>query len=278
LRVTSSKRAFRPPVSDQLVHEEHATLYLEGSKYGISLKMDKKREFATVTHIRMRNDRMDEGLLTKLRRHALRHQSDATWALLCMALMGDHGVYNKNAQPQSGSSNEQVSSKALLLDLFAAPFGPDRRELMELAGTSDLEMESKAHAQALRNSFEVLTESVTRVCGQLNLEEGLREDLLSWLLQESPCVVPEHASNRLPYESRVEGELLKLPLGVLGMLPLQSSPWACRDGAALSQVVQYQLRLISSRELVFKNAYGSKSSPGQLLSKLIYYMKLRARV
>jgi hypothetical protein len=275
LRVTSSKRTFRPPMSDQLVHEEHSTLSLEGSKYGISIKLDKKREFATVAHIRMRNDRVDDRLLTQLREKALRNPTDVTWALLCMAMMGDHGLYQQNAQPQSTSSHSEADVMALLMDLFAAPFGPDRRELMELAVTSDLEVEDRAHAQALRMSRDVLAQSVARVCGEPNLEESLRQDLLGWLLHESPCVVPDHASNHLSYDPRVEGELLKLSPALLDRLPLSSSIWACRDGAALAQVVKYQRGQQSSRDLLFQDLHGNTSSPVSLITKLLYYTKLR---
>jgi hypothetical protein len=224
----------------------------------------------------MRYDRVEDRLLTQLREKALRNPTDVTWVLLCMAMMGDHGLYRQNAQPQSTSShNEEPAYMALLMDLLAAPIGPDRRELMELAVTSDLEVEDRAHAQALRMSRNTLAQAVTRVCGEPNLEEGLRQDLLGWLLHESPCVVPDHTSNHLAYDPRVEGELMKLSPALLDRLPLSSSIWACRDGAALAQVVKYQRGQQSSRDLVFQDLHGNTPTPGSLITKLLYYTKLR---
>jgi hypothetical protein len=281
LTVTSSQRSFRPPLSDQLVHEEHATLFFDGSKYGITIKLDQRREFATVAHVRLRTDRIDEGLLTRLRQVSLQNPTDVTWTLLCLAIMGDHGLGQKeddDAAPTRSTSchhDENASRMAVMMDLLAAPFGPDRRELMELAGTSDLEVEDRAHAQALRMSRNVLAQSVARVCGERNLEESLREDLLSWLLQESPCVLPEQAGKRLSYDPRVEDELLRLSPAALARLALKSGDWACRDGAALAHVVQYQLGMQSSRHLVFQDVHGNPSGLSQIFSKLMYYIKLR---
>eukprot|EP00934_Nitzschia_sp_Nitz4_P005038 Nitzschia sp. Nitz4//scaffold36_size144017//76237//78126//NITZ4_003097-RA/size144017-processed-gene-0.48-mRNA-1//1//CDS//3329549489//5028//frame0 len=256
LHVTSRKTSHRGAMSDELQHHELATLHLEGAQNGIELKLDKAHGIATVSHVRRQNNQIESEDLHRLRVKA-KGGADPLWSLVCLAIMGDYGIQ---------SNTKEMGEASILLDVFAAPLGPDRRSLIALTSTSDLDIESKVHEKAMRESQRILSSSVVRTCS-LEGSPELKGRLLTWLLQESPVVFPEHETFTLRRDYAVEKALLTLPIHELSELPLRGNSWACR-GNDLYHAVSFLQRQAPLTAFLWGD------NPASILSRLSLLFRL----
>eukprot|EP00934_Nitzschia_sp_Nitz4_P005116 Nitzschia sp. Nitz4//scaffold22_size323478//247071//248783//NITZ4_000571-RA/size323478-processed-gene-0.114-mRNA-1//-1//CDS//3329543127//5106//frame0 len=223
LRVSTRKTSHRGAISNDMQHHVLATLHLEGAQNGIELKLDRTHEHATVTHVRRRSNQIGTDKLEQLLLNT-REGTEPFWTLVSLATMGDYGVMSRDDTEADESDNTE---SIVLLEMLAAHYGADRRNLMVLTSTSDLDVESNFHNQALRESRHILARSIATACST-ELSPSVRRRLLTWFLDESPEVVPEHESLSLRHDSHIERALLSLPVDELYGLPLLGNTWACR--------------------------------------------------
>ena len=211
LHVSTRKVSHRPALADEMVHHEFATLFLDNASNGIELKLDKAHAIATVSHFKRQSvdnhpfhDSERLSKLCDLTIHS--NPSDPMQTplrMMSLIMMRDLGLQKSTARPRFTSSrqedggNDSFSQQSqLLLDVLAAPYGTQRRNLMELSVTSDLNMELQAYKKATRESLAVLENAVIHTCQALenltpNEDSTQHEELvalLTWLLSESPLV------------------------------------------------------------------------------------------
>jgi len=223
---------------DEMVAYEIATVALQAKNApnAIELKLrciwEKETGFATVTHLRNtpKPEWLDARALNLLQQSTEENRgvsSKDIWRdYLALAVWGDHGLVSLPSSPP----NEDF--QAVLRSVMAAPYGLDRRALMQLFATTDLEREERAIHQAVKESTAILTTAIVRVCNFLVDADNSRPkdpatkhdvvagiQLLAWLLSETPEVVEEGSSassqRRNHHDPNLETTLLSLPTEIL---------------------------------------------------------------
>ena len=245
-------------MSDDYHVHEIATIALErGARHAIDmrLRLDAARNtgFATVSHLRvstkrLSSDAIEQLILLDCDGHLDFHhenQDESTMGmnsqcldLLVLASAGDDFLMMQQKKEHKNSDKDMIATtsldvRSLFLQILSAPYGLDRRELMPLAATSDLEREEKAIKKALRESEDVLKQAVIKTCQflqrrnspeqQQQLDDGVQQ-LLIWILSEIPDVDLNPAtalSSR--YDEKVEQAILKLPMSILVEKDVQSN-------------------------------------------------------
>jgi hypothetical protein len=269
VQINTFQRSYRPSMSDEMVHEEHATIYLDGSKYGIAIKLEAAHDHASVTHLRMQQKGVHPTLGSGLLRIASEPVQNNfnlhyTALLLIMVVFGtsdghcnNFGERQKQNQFTEQDMHQAFCSNVLLAVLLSIPFGPDRRSSMDIKGTSDLNLEEKSLSEVLQKSLDKLHASVAIVCEHKLLIDELKHILLTWLLQEWYIVVPQHSTHTSQHYSyfimiKTENEILGLNPYLLVSLPIESTTWACRQGPLLGLLLQYKLGKISGIDFLMK--------------------------
>jgi hypothetical protein len=126
--------------------------------------------------------------------------------MLALALLDDFGV--PQDQPCCNVSE-------LVAVLLGCRYGIDRRSLLHIAATSDLEREEAALVKAQKDSEKVLLSATMNVCHFLGDKQYLHDrdagvQLLHWLLSESFQMNCSVAKRSLVYPE-MEQALLNLP-------------------------------------------------------------------
>ncbi|KAL3911677.1 MAG: hypothetical protein SGILL_007188 [Bacillariaceae sp.] len=207
---TFSEKAKMSP--DIIVHEV-ALVKRKGKTNAIEMRLRcdwaRNTGFATVTHMRLKDEAIDGELLDRLLRLTMDGDENHPVHLLTLPLLADHGV-------QSDHSHENYS--ALLLSLLSSRHGVDRREMLHITATSDLEREELAYRKAYRESRKVLKCSILSVCDlatnkSTNTGGRLLElQLLNWILGEDPNMDQStHLISQSHFDSEIEQALLQLP-------------------------------------------------------------------
>jgi hypothetical protein len=178
----------------------------------IRLRCDWARNtgFATVTHLRLKNKKIPEGLLIQLLETTLRRRTtpvhfDVAFVLV-LPLLDDSGVL----QDQSCCNVSE-----LIAVLLGCRYGIDRRDLLQITATSDLEREEAALAKAQRDSEKVLLSATMKVCQFLGDNHNLHDrnpgvQLLHWMLSES-FQMDHSIARRSVVHPEVEQAMLDLP-------------------------------------------------------------------
>lgn len=236
----------RAGMSNDLVAYEVATVGLVGSPMSMDIRLrnDAARNtgFATVTHLRQSSasNRFPEELrhaLYQAKRQRVIVSPTLDLLLLLAGPCDDHKV--------DTSRNNDAIDEMYCRYLGQTTYGLDRRSLMELTATADLEREENAWRQEQRMSDRVLKQALDRVARTMisisDHNKGGKEDcqallpLLTWLLSENPNIHlyhdddgennggPHHLlSPKRFHDATLEDVLLSLPLeAVLAQSDLQ---------------------------------------------------------
>lgn len=210
---TFSEKAKMSP--DIIVHEV-ALVKRKGSANAIEMRLRcdwaRNTGFATVTHMRVQYEKIDGELLDRLLGMTLEEDEVQPVCLLVLPLLADHGVLH-------GSSHGNVLT--LVLSLVASRYGVDRREMLHITATSDLEREELAYRKAYRESQQVLKSSILRVSNQAtdeptNIDGRFELQLLNWVLSENPNMDTsmDHLISQPHLDAEIEQALLRLPNNV----------------------------------------------------------------
>lgn len=239
LQIAFDTLAHKAGMSDDIVVYEIATISLErGARSGIDMRLRcdwlRNTGFATVTHLRFQKQRFSADIIDHLISLVTTKESSAKGIdfqclnLLAMAAVGDHFLMMQEEQKKSANqvntmadAYNTTSLDSLTLQVLCAPLGLDRRGLMQLAATSDLEREEKALQKALRESEDVLKAAIIEICHFVNnhatdQQHAGVQQLLIWILSELPDVDLNPATySRQVISKDVEQAILSLPLHIL---------------------------------------------------------------
>jgi hypothetical protein len=252
----------------QMSHDIHvfeiATIGIEGASSLIELRLRcdwaRNTGFATVTHLRRFKDKdiLDKDTINtvlNLNQGPLQKER-IPLILLALALVGEKGLkVNK----------EHCGVVGVVCALLAPKYGIDRREMMQLAATSDLEREELAYKQASRQSEEILKAATIQVCdflltsqskdGHSDQYRDLGIHLLGWLMTENPQLDSSMSgtefSARFLRDPEIEFKILGLPKVIL-------TDVSCREildaywprGKVLRNVVDWQIGKLSTLEVL----------------------------
>ena len=276
----------RAKVSGETLIHHVATMHLNQSSHAIEMRLRydswANTGFSTVTHLRLYgqhgsdprqgkkdglflSDKQLESLMRMFAQQQQHHQltddyddekqsNTAFWLIpLALSLMRDRGLLHSRNQ----NDKHNISLTPLVISLLSAPYGLDRRKLMQLAGTTGLEREDDAYPAALRESQNVLKIAVQKICGQIQSdfsndrndennnclvsghteqEQYLGPLLLGWILTEAPQVsnnaVFSPSLTTLSYDSDIENAILSLPTEVT-----KTTTSTTKDSSSSSAVV-----------------------------------------
>jgi hypothetical protein len=233
LNVSTRISRHRPALGDELVTHEIANISLQGGKNGIELRLDKSHGICTVTHLRHQTSGLDARVSL-----AAAASTEPALQTLALAMAGDSGRLDPNPTK---------SSADLLFQLLSTPFGPDRRGLLHVVGTSDLGRRERDLKQALRESQEVVRHALSDIC-KLRGNPELQKQLLLWMLRETPSIIDDESIQVTHHDPRIETMLLALPPDILQDDAIQEalhSNWAVR-GKIVKRLVELQLGTIST--------------------------------
>jgi hypothetical protein len=143
--------------SDIHVHEV-VTVKRKGKRNAIEMRLRcdwaRNTGFATVTHLRLNKEVVDAALLVELLNTSMRRNNGSievgATALVAIPLLSDFGVLQ---QCSGGNLSELVFS------LLACRYGIDRREMLHITATSDLEREEVVLLKAQRDGDNALLSS-----------------------------------------------------------------------------------------------------------------------
>lgn len=235
-KIIVSARLSRHPstLGEDVITQEVATVFLEGGKNGIEMRLDKAHGICTVTHLRAQNTSLDEQSLMKLLVGSM-DDLEPSLKTLALAMIGDRGLMQDSSLP--------ASSDELVFKLLSTPFGPDRRDLLHVVGTPDLARRDRDVKRALQESQQVLCRALSEIC-TLEGEEALQRLLLLWILRETPAIIDDESIIRgQRHDPMVEKMILALPDDLLGDDSIQEalqSNWAVR-GKMVIRLAQLQL-------------------------------------
>ncbi|KAG7369142.1 hypothetical protein IV203_031885 [Nitzschia inconspicua] len=180
--------------SDIHVHEV-ALVSRKGKKNAIEMRLrcdwTRNTGFATVTHIQLKKESIDEVLLSQFSETvAWRDPIKDLTSLLIVPLLADVGVL----QDRFGGNVSELA-----FALLACRYGIDRRQMLPITATSDLEREEAAFVKAQRESDKVLISAIGKVCRFIseNHDPNTQDTgtiLLHWLLSESSQI--NHAEQK----------------------------------------------------------------------------------
>jgi hypothetical protein len=173
----------------------------------------RKTGFATVTHFRLTNEPLDALIADRLLAQATNIANLATTTakgnvrtnpivlgFVALSLLGEVGLlecaksYAVGTITEMNPEQEICRQLRLVLSILSSRYGSDRRNLMSLSSTTDLEREERAYDNAFRDSRFILKNAIVQVCDNMftvcaDEEYGSTttgSDLLLWLLSESP--------------------------------------------------------------------------------------------
>ena len=258
LHVSVRVSRHRAALGEEMVTHEIATVFLEGGKNGIEMRLDKAHGICTVTHLRFQSSNLDDDSITTL----LSQMNDADPALktLGLAMIGDRGLL----QVSGAKTNSNLLAK-----LLATPFGPDRRGLLHVVGTPDLARRERDVMRALEESQDVIHRALSEICNMQG-EPALQRQLLLWMLSETPTIIDDELSRAhiARHDPRIEKMMLALPTDLLlddTIHDALESSWAVR-GKLVTRLVQMQLgRLPATRDVI------KGLSVGEILSLVSLY-------
>ena len=236
LQLSLGTLAHKAGMSDDTIVYEVATVALhEGAKNAIEMRLrcdwSRNTGFATVTHFQNQRKLLDESSLDQLLFCLSKNRDAQPWLkILALASLGDYGLLQR---PSSLNTAElpNSSDEMLLLRILASRYGEDRRVLMHLASTTDLEREERALKKAQDEGATVLKSAIERIIYNLASRDTSadRQDsnfatnvqLLAWILSESPNLSNEDESlsiqtkQQMRFDYNLEQLLLSLPIGIL---------------------------------------------------------------
>lgn len=228
MQISFDRVTQKAKMSDDINVHEVATIGIVGQSTFIEMRLRcdwaRNTGFATVTHLRQfkESDIIDKTSIdTLLSRRKGPHQTEYTpLSLVALALLGDEGLI---------ANQEDSFVDSFACAVLAARYGIDRRGMMQLAATSDLEREEIAYKTASRQSEQILKAATIKICdflltckGEGDLAEGHRAlgiQLLGWVMAEKPQV-DGSLSSRHPIpeflrDPTVEQKILGLPRAIL---------------------------------------------------------------
>jgi hypothetical protein len=183
---------------------------------------------------------------------------------VALSLLGDAGLLN------SMPEKENNHLLGLALSVLSCRYGSDRRNLMSLSSTTDLEREERAYENAFRNSRFILKNGVILICDYMSIHDdnenpstATSKQLLTWLLSESPelsTVVQEEkdavkgnrnsstgSMRNLHVDSKIEKMILQLPPNLLlendKFLSILDTNWSVRGKLIRKVIAWSRLRL-----------------------------------
>lgn len=258
LHVSVRLSRHRAALGEEMVTQEIATIFLEGGKNGIEMRLDRAHGICTVTHLRFQSSSLDDKSITML----LSQISDNEPALktLALAMIGDRGLL----QVSSADTNSE-----LLVKLLATPFGPDRRGLLHVVGTPDLARRQRDVVRALEDSKDVIRRALSEI-SNMQGEPELQRQLLLWMLSETPLIIDDESSRAhvKRYDPKIEKMMLALPTDLSmddSIHDALQSSWAVR-GKLVTRLMELQLGRISATHDVIKGL-----SVGEMLSLVSLY-------
>jgi len=227
LQVSLGKLSHRAAMSDYIIVHEVAMISLEGSNMAMDIRLrnDPTRNsgFATVTHLRQNRSShtIIPSELCQALNAAKREGTVRSTCLDMMLLLGAQGNEYDNDM-QNGDLRSVPSSYYSLDDAYrdylgCRTYGLDRRKLMEITATADLEREELAVRNEQRHGDRILKNAIHQVSGVMRRNEydhhaGL--PLLNWLLSECPDVhvyAGDIARPKRFHDKLLEETLLTLP-------------------------------------------------------------------
>ena len=290
LQITFDTLTEKGKMSHEIIVHEIANIKIPNRKNVIELqlRMDWQRNtgFATVTHFRMVDEPLDSNTANRLLSQVINITNTTRVAphnknedigkkstrdttknsilpgFLALSLLGDAGLLNDKPE------KEDNHLLGLALAALSCRYGSDRRNLMSLSSTTDLEREERAFENAFRNSRFILKNGIIQNCDYLsiqdddeNLATATSKELLMWLLSESPelsTVVREEKDavkdNRnsssgimknLHVDPKIEKMILHLPPNLLlkndKFLSILDTNWSVR-GQLIRKVIAWSRR------------------------------------
>jgi hypothetical protein len=236
----------------KMSHEIHlyeiATLKRKGKSDAIELRLRcdwaRKTGFATVTHLRVQDQTLDNDLLDQFLQLILENQPNPAYinhaaSLIAITVLADSKVLKDQRYTSSQTTG-------IVLSLLSSRYGVDRREMMHIAATSELEREELALSKAVRESEDVLKSAIMQICDFLVESHDQRSmdlQLLNWILSENPQLDSGTLAPCTSYQSDVEQHLLKVPKDILLDAEIQrkiETNWAIR-GKILTRLFRYKL-------------------------------------
>lgn len=228
IQIVFDKLTQKAKMSHDIQVYEVATIGIVGtsSLIELHLRCDWARNtgFATVTHLRRFKDKdmLDKESITEILtpRQGPHQNERIQLSLLALAVVGDEGLT---------VNNEDFGIAAFVCALLAPKYGIDRREMMQLAATSDLEREELAYKRASRQSEEILKAATIQICDFLLLSQtkGSQSDvyrnlgiqLLGWLMSEKPqldnSISSTESKAQFLLDPEVQQKILSLPRVIL---------------------------------------------------------------
>jgi hypothetical protein len=224
LELSLGRLTHRAAMSDDIIVHEVATVWLDGSNKSMDIRLrnDATRNtgFATVTHLRRNSAQamippeLYQGLYWAKRQGTV--TSPCLDMLLLLAARGE-----ENDVPGMEPS-EQFLSSSSMDDLYreylgCRTYGLDRRNLMELTATADLEREALARRHEQRTGDRILKDGIHHVASTMRKTEHdlqMGRPLLNWLLSEHPDVHLYTRESERPkryHDKGLEDALLSLP-------------------------------------------------------------------
>jgi hypothetical protein len=224
LQISLDTLAEKAKMSPDIFFHEIATIKRKDKSNAIELRLRcdwaRNTGFATVTHLRLQEVNVNPVQLDQLL-NLTAMQTTETYnntypiVLLTLALLSDYGVLAKE---------EPRNMMELLISLLSSRYGMDRRELMQIASTSDLEREELALKKAFRESERVIKSATIKVCDFLSDNqnasiESAEGQLLLWILAENPTIdsstLDSVTVRYSKFDTEVQQRILRLPGRVL---------------------------------------------------------------
>ena len=225
------------------------SLEVDGSRNSIEMRLDKAHAICTVTHLRQRHAALAPKIVQKMLESASKDSAPILHTL-ALSSQGDIGLTH------CGPSK---TIHDLLLNILSIPFGPDRRDLLHVIGTPDLERRKRDFNLALNEYHVVLKKALMEVC-RFECETFVKIQLLKWLLGESQNIMEsDHLDNwKAKYDPAIESMVLGLPSKVLQDPSLQtaiSSSWTIR-GKLVLILIKLQLGTIPNLQSLMELSTG----------------------
>jgi hypothetical protein len=188
---------------------------------------------------------LDNDLLDQFLQLILENQPNPVYinhaaSLIAITVLADSKVLKDQRYMSSQTTG-------IILSLLVSRYGVDRREMMHIAVTSDLEREELALSKAVRESEDVLKSAIMQICDLFLVEShdqrSMDLQLLNWILSENPQLDSGMLASCTSYQSDVEQHLLKVPKDILLDAEIQrkiETNWAIR-GKILKRLLQYKL-------------------------------------
>jgi hypothetical protein len=243
LKISFSMFSEKAKMSPDIFLHEVVLVKRAGKPNAIELRLRcdwaRNTGFATVTHLRLQKEKIDGDLLDRFLILIAHKKTMESACLLVLSVFADHGILHKAPQWNLATT---------VLSLLASRYGVDRREMLHVAATTDLEREEVAYRQAYRESQLVSKSALLKVCN--HVMDGLPDptgklelQLLNWILNENPDMHSSLDNLVSPplFDYEIERALLSLPNTIKlkeSFKAHASKNWAIR-GHILKQALDY---------------------------------------